>query len=101
MTKKRTPIHPGTLLLEDFMRPLSLSQNQLAKALGVPVTRIGEIVNGRRTITAETAMRLARYFDTSVEFWMNLQARYDREVAEDLFAARIRKEVKPRESVSA
>lgn len=99
--KKLSPIHPGTMLLEDFMQPLGLSQNQLAKDLGVPPTRIGEIVNGRRAISAETAMRLARYFNMSVDFWLGLQRQYDRQTAEDEFSERIAREVKPRERATA
>lgn len=94
--RKLAPIHPGTILLEDYMQPLGLSQNRLAKDLNVPVTRIGEIVNGRRAITAETSIRLGRYFGQSAEFWLGLQAQYDMELAEDQFAARIEREVKQR-----
>ena len=70
-------IHPGEILREEFMKPMGISQNALAIALHVPVTRIGEIVNERRSITADTALRLGRYFGTSSEFWMNLQTNYD------------------------
>jgi antitoxin HigA-1 len=73
------PVHPGEILREDFMKPLDLSVNKLALELHVPATRIGEIVHGRRRITAETAMRLARYFKTNAEFWLNLQNFYDLE----------------------
>jgi addiction module antidote protein, HigA family len=73
------PVHPGEILREDFMRPLGLSVNRLALELHVPATRIGEIVNERRRITAETALRLARYFQTNAEFWLNLQNFYDLE----------------------
>ena len=77
-TKKRLPpIHPGEILREDFMRPLKLSMNKLALELRVPVTRIGDIVNHRRGITADTALRLGHWFGTSPEFWLNLQNRYD------------------------
>jgi addiction module HigA family antidote len=78
MSKRRTtmpPVHPGETLLEDFMKPLGLSANRLALDLHVPVTRIGDIVRGRRAITADTALRLARYFAASPQFWMNLQAK--------------------------
>jgi len=75
------PVHPGEILREDFMKPLELSVNKLALELHVPATRIGEIVHERRRITAETALRLARYFRTNAEFWLNLQNFYDLEVA--------------------
>jgi len=75
------PVHPGEILREDFMKPVGLSVNKLALELHVPATRIGEIVHGRRRITAETALRLARYFHTNAEFWLNLQNFYDLEVS--------------------
>jgi antitoxin HigA-1 len=75
------PVHPGEVLREDFMKPLHLTVNKLALELHVPATRIGEIVHGRRRITAETALRLARYFQTNAEFWLNLQNFYDIEVS--------------------
>ncbi len=77
------PVHPGEILLDEFLRPLAVSQYQLAKAIGVPARRINEIVHGQRRITADTALRLARYFGTSERFWINLQARYDLEVEKD------------------
>jgi antitoxin HigA-1 len=77
------PVHPGEILLEEFLRPLGVSQYQLARAVGVPARRINEIVHGQRRISADTALRLARYFGTSERFWMNLQARYDLEVERD------------------
>jgi addiction module HigA family antidote len=77
------PVHPGEILLEEFLGPLEVSQYQLAKAVGVPARRINEIVHGQRRISADTALRLARYFGTSERFWMNLQARYDLEVEKD------------------
>jgi antitoxin HigA-1 len=77
------PVHPGEILLEEFLSPLSLSQYQLAKDLAVPARRINEIVHGQRRISADTALRLARYFGTSERFWMNLQTRYDLEVEKD------------------
>ena len=92
--KKLPPIHPGEVLLEDFMKPLGLSQYRVAKDMGVPPLRISQIVNGKRAITADTAMRLGRYFGTSAEVWLRLQARYDLEVAQDKLAKRIEKEVK-------
>ncbi len=77
--KPMAPVHPGEILREDFMKPLELSVNKLALELHVPATRIGEIVNERRRITAETALRLARFFKTNAEFWLNLQNFYDLE----------------------
>ena len=77
------PVHPGEILLEEFLGPLEVSQYQLAKAVGVPARRINEIVHGQRRISADTALRLARYFGTSERFWMNLQAHYDLEVEKD------------------
>lgn len=83
MAKKLKPVHPGEILREEFMKPLGLSMNRLALDLRVPVTRIAEIVGERRGITTDTALRLARYFRNSPTFWLNLQIRYDLEVAED------------------
>ncbi len=88
------PIHPGEVLREDFMVPLGLSQYRLARALGVPAIRISQIVRGRRAITADTALRLARFFGTSPELWLRLQAGYDLEVAEASTGERIRREVR-------
>jgi addiction module HigA family antidote len=88
------PIHPGEVLLEDFMKPLGLSQYRLAKDIGVPALRISQIVNGKRSITPDTAMRLAQYFGTSAAVWLRLQVRYDLEVAEQEMSERIRREVK-------
>jgi antitoxin HigA-1 len=79
--KLMPPVHPGEILREDFMKPLGLSVNKLALELHVPATRIGEIVHERRRVTAETALRLARFFHTNAEFWLNLQNFYDLEVA--------------------
>jgi addiction module HigA family antidote len=95
MRKKLPPVHPGEILLEEFMKPLGLSMNKLALELHVPVTRIAEIVHGRRSITADTALRLSIYFRTTPQFWMNLQAAYDLEVARDKQLSRIRQEVRP------
>jgi addiction module HigA family antidote len=92
---KLPPIHPGEILREDFMQPLALSMNKLALDLHVPVTRIAEIVRVRRGITPDTALRLARYFNTSARFWLNLQAAYDLEVAEDELAREIERDVRP------
>ena len=88
------PIHPGQVLLEDFMKPLGLSQYRVAKDIGVPPLRISQIVRGQRSVTADTALRLARYFGTSAAVWLRLQARYDLEVAEAKMAKRINREVK-------
>ena len=83
MAKKLKPVHPGEILHQEFMKPLGLSMNKLAVDLRVPVTRIADIVGERRGITADTALRLARYFRNAPVFWMNLQTRYDLEVADD------------------
>jgi addiction module HigA family antidote len=91
------PVHPGEILSEEFLKPLGLSMNQLALALRVPGNRINAIVAGQRAITADTALRLGRYFGTSPQFWINLQARYDLESTMDKLAARIDREVRPRE----
>ncbi len=93
------PVHPGEVLLEDFMKPLGLSQYRLAQDLGVPALRISQIVHGKRAVTADTALRLARYFGTSANVWMRLQARYDLEVAEALLAERVNREVKVHQSI--
>ena len=97
MPKHKTlpPVHPGEILREDLMRPLQISINRLARDLRVPVTRISEIVNCRRSITADTALRLARYFKSTPQFWLNLQAGYDLELATRALAARIRRDVRP------
>ena len=87
------PIHPGEILEEEFLKPLRLSQYRIAKDISVPPRRINEIVHGLRGISADTALRLARYFGTTEEFWMNLQARYDLEVERDRLGPRLRKEV--------
>ena len=89
------PIHPGEILREDFLKPLHLNMNKLAMDLHVPVTRIAEIIHERRGITPDTALRLARYFNTSARFWLNLQAAYDLEVAEDELACEIERDVRP------
>jgi addiction module HigA family antidote len=83
MPKTMDPIHPGEILLEEFLEPLQLSQNRLANAIGVPPRRINEIVLGKRRITADTALRMSRYFGTSERFWMNLQSRFDLELERD------------------
>jgi antitoxin HigA-1 len=89
------PIHPGEILRAEFMEPLRLSMNRLALDLRVPVTRVAEIVHERRGITPDTALRLARYFNTSAGFWLNLQSAYDLEVAHDKLARTIEREVRP------
>lgn len=94
-SRKMPPLHPGEMLREEFMKPLGLSANALALALRVPVTRISEIVNERRSVTADTALRLAHYFRMSPGFWLRLQTQYDLEVAQDQLAATIRREVRP------
>lgn len=88
------PVHPGEILLEDFMKPLGLSRYRVAKDIGVPALRISQIVRGRRAITADTALRLGRYFDTGAGIWLRLQARYDLEVAQASLAGRLDREVK-------
>jgi addiction module HigA family antidote len=94
MDDNLSPIHPGEILLEDFMKPLELSQYRLAHDIGVTPIRISQIVNGQRSITVDTAMRLARYFSTSAEVWLRLQVRYDLEVAEKQLSKKINREVK-------
>src|SRR6202166_5220265 len=101
MAKKLKPVHPGEILLEEFMKPLGLSMNRMAMDLRVPVTRIADIVNKRRGITADTALRFARYFKNSPTFWMNLQTRYDLEIAGDEIAAKVDRDVRPLEAVPA
>lgn len=96
MPKKLAPIHPGEILLEEFLEPLGISQYRLAKDISVPPRRINEIVHGARAITADTALRLARYFGNSERFWLNLQTRYDLEMERDRLGARLDKEVLPR-----
>src|SRR5512139_3696997 len=92
--KKLAPVHPGEILLEEFMLPLGLSQTRLGRDLGVSPRRINEIVHGKRSITADTALRLSRYFGTSAEFWLGLQADYDLDTASDRLAERMVREVK-------
>ena len=93
--KKFAPIHPGEILLEEFLKPLDLSQYRLAKSISVPPRRINEIVHGKRAITADTALRLGRFFDTTARFWINLQSRYELELATDGLGDRLDKEVSP------
>jgi len=94
--KVRPPIHPGTILLEDFLKPLGISANKLARELRVPSNRIVKIVNGERGITADTALRLARFFNMTPDFWMNLQSHHDLEKALDEIAEEIERDVRPR-----
>ncbi len=91
--KKLPPIHPGEILIEEFLKPMGLSQYRLAKDISVPPRRINEIVHGKRSISADTALRLGRFFGISPQFWLNLQTRFDLEVTEDLLAERLEKEV--------
>lgn len=91
--KKMEPLHPGEILLEEFLRPMSLSQNRLALDIRVPARRINEIVHGKRRITADTALRLAKYFKMSPQFWLGLQMDYDLDIAEDELADRLDKEI--------
>jgi len=92
--EKLAPVHPGEVLLEEVLKPMNLSQNQLALDIHVPARRINEIVHGKRRITADTALRLARYFRMSPQFWLGLQMDYDLDVAEDALAERLEREVK-------
>jgi addiction module HigA family antidote len=92
--KKLSPVHPGEVLEEEFLKPLGLSQHRLALDIGVDPRRINEIVLGKRAVTANTALRLARYFDTSAEFWLGIQAQYDLDVEEDSLGDRLEKEVR-------
>jgi addiction module HigA family antidote len=94
MEDRLPPVHPGEVLLEDFMKPIGLSQYRVAKDIGVPAMRISQIVNGKRSVTPDTAMRLARYFGTSAEVWLRLQARYDLEVAQLEFGQKLEEELK-------
>ena len=100
-TKVLAPIHPGEILMEEFLKPLNISQYRLAKDINVPARRINEIVHGKRSITADTALRLSRYFNLSERFWLNLQARYDLEVEKDKLKRRIESEMKVFELQSA
>ena len=95
MASKLDPIHPGEILLKDFMEPLGISQNRLAREIGVPVPRIHQIVNGRRSISPDTALRLARYFGTTAESWLNLQQGHDLRLVRRQREADIRRTVQP------
>ncbi len=91
--RKMRPVHPGEVLVHDFLRPLAISQYRLAKGLSVPPRRVNEIVHGKRGVSADTALRLSRYFGTTERFWMNLQIRYDLEVEKDRLGSRLEDEV--------
>ncbi len=95
MNDKLSPVHPGEVLLEEFIKPMKLSQNRLAISIGVDTRRINEIVLGKRAITADTALRLSRFFDNSPQFWMGLQSQYDLDVAQDQLGKRLDREVRP------
>ena len=99
-TKKVPPVHPGEVLLEEFLKPLDISQYRLAKDINVAPRRVNEIVQGKRSISADTALRLARYFGTSDRFWLNLQARYDLEIQKDRLGKRLEREVAVRRAVA-
>ena len=101
MESKIPPVHPGEVLLEEFLKPWNLSQNQLAQHMGITTTRLNEIVRGRRRITGDTALRLARATNTTPEFWLNLQSRYDLECARDELGDRLEEEVSPVEAATA
>lgn len=101
MARKLTPVTPGEILLEEFMNPLGISQNKLARDLDVPVGRISDIVQGKRAITPDTALRLAVYFKMTPEFWMNLQSRFDLKVAKEHLLPKIERRVRPAEKVAA
>ena len=94
-TKKMTPVHPGEILLEQFLKPMEMSQNRLAIEISVPPRRINEIVKGKRRVTADTAMRLARFFSMTPQYWMGLQADYDLDLAQDKLEEKILQEVRP------
>ena len=94
-SKIMPPIHPGETLREDFLKPLGLTANRLAMELMVPVTRVNDIARGKRAITADTSLRLARYFGTTPQFWMNLQANYELELAEDARGIEIAERIRP------
>ncbi len=98
VAKKLLPIHPGEILREEFLRPLGVSQNKVGRDLGVPAQRISDIVRGKRSITVDTALRLAKYFKTTPQFWLNLQSHYDLEMAREThLVERISRDVRERE----
>lgn len=94
MAKKLAPIHPGEILLEEFLEPMGITQYRLAKDVSVPPRRINEIVHGKRGVSADTALRLSRYFGTTERFWLNLQTRYDLEVEKDRLGDRLDSEIR-------
>jgi addiction module HigA family antidote len=100
MKRDMPPVHPGEILMEDFLKPLGVTQYRLAKCIRVPQRRIGEIVAGKRSITADTALRLARFFGTDPQSWINLQTYYDLEVAREKLGDRLRQEVTPLSDVA-
>ena len=93
--EKLEPIHPGEVLLEEFLKPMALSQNRVAIEIGVPARRINEIVLGKRRVSADTALRLGRYFEMSPQFWLGLQMDYDLDIEEDKLGTRLEREVRP------
>lgn len=96
MKKKKIPaIHPGEILIEDFLKPMEISQYRIAKDINVPARRINEIVHGKRAISADTALRLAKYFGNSAQFWMNLQSHYDLEIQNEAIGEEIKSSIKP------
>jgi len=99
-SKKIAPIHPGEILLEEFLKPMGISQNRLALDIRVPARRINEIVHGKRRITADTALRLAKYFDMSPQFWLGLQMDYDLNIAEDQLTERLKSEIQVYQSTA-
>ena len=99
-TKQLAPVHPGEILSEEFLRPMNLSQNALARALGVPPRRVNEIVQGKRRVTADTALRLARFFGMSAEFWLGLQMDYELDVESDRLGGRLKEEVRTYQEAS-
>ena len=100
MKRDMPPVHPGEILLEDFLKPLRITQYRLSKSIGVSQRRIGEIVAGKRAVTADTALRLARFFGTDAQSWVNLQAHYDLEIAREKLEGRLDKEVTPMTQVA-
>ncbi len=94
MAKKLTPITPGDILLEEFLKPMEITQNQLAKDINVPANRVSQIIHGKREITADTALRFGKYFGIEPEFWLNLQMRYNIKIAKNKVGKKIEKEVK-------
>ena len=99
-SKKIAPIHPGEILLEEFLKPMGISQNRIALDIRVPARRINEIVHGKRRITADTALRLAKYFDMSPQFWLGLQMDYDLDIAEDQLTERLKSEIQVYQSTA-